>query len=185
MLIHISLPVSILKIKFQYWNVLRSNTKACLQGWPKIPNTRSQWPNVLRSNTIARLQGCPKISNTNFQWPTNMLLSFENGLVSKIYKLNWAIPLFLGGACAVPKEHWVSPQAHQLWNFTIQPIFKNTIWFRPGVFNFSAPKKHESLKKNDRLEALYVLAKDERFLFFPFITGQRGDPYNIFRKNFL
>ena len=88
------------------------------------------------------------------------------GWLSKFISLR-SIPFYLGGACAAPKLRWASPQDLWLWNFDNHPIFKIAILRREKIFSPERRSKVVKFAKNDRLEALILLARDEPFLFFP------------------
>ena len=91
-----------------------------------------------------------------------------------------SIPFQLGGACAAPKLNRVSPQDLWLWHFTSHPIFKIAILRRQRFFSPERRSKVIKFAKNDPLDALIVLARDEPFLFFPLKTIQRGDHWRNF-----
>ena len=52
-------------------------------------------------------------------------------------------------------------------NFDSHPIFKIQILIWEKIFSPERRSKVAKFSKNDRLDALIVLAKDEQFLFFP------------------
>ena len=52
-------------------------------------------------------------------------------------------------------------------NFDNRPIFKIVILRRENFFSPKRRSKVAKFAKNDRLDALIILAKDEQFLFFP------------------
>ena len=60
------------------------------------------------------------------------------------------------------------------------PIFKIAILRRQRFFSPDRRSKVIKFAKNDPLDALIVLARDEPFLFFPLKTIQRGDHWRIF-----
>ena len=92
-----------------------------------------------------------------------------------------SIPIWLGGACAAPQSKWVSPQDLWLWTNSKQhPIFKNAILRGQRFFSPERRSKVIKFAKNDPLDALIVLARDEPFLFFPLKTIQRGDHWRNF-----
>ena len=91
-----------------------------------------------------------------------------------------SIPIWLGGACAAPQSKWASPQDLWLWKFIKHPIFKNAILRRQRFFSPERRSKVIKFAKNDPLDALIVLARDEPFLFFPLKTIQRGDHWRNF-----
>ena len=94
-----------------------------------------------------------------------------------------SIPFQLGGACAAPKLKRVSPQDLWLWHFTNHPIFKIAILRRQRFFSPERRSKVIKFAKNDPLDALIVLARDEPFLFSPLKTIQRGDHWSIFFRS--
>ena len=70
----------------------------------------------------------------------------------------------MGVAQAPPNQNGIDLR---LINFYNHPIFKIAILSREKFFS---PKRHSKVvkfAKNDRLDTLIVLAKDEQFLFFP------------------
>ena len=69
---------------------------------------------------------------------------------------------------------WVSPQDLWLWNFQNQPIFKIAILRWENFFSPERRSKVVKFAKNDRLDALIVLARDEQFLFFPWKWSKGG-----------
>ena len=95
-----------------------------------------------------------------------------------------SIPIWLGGACAAPQSKWVSPQDLWLWTNSKQhPIFKIAILRRQRFFSPERRSKVIKFAKNDPLDALIVLARDEPFSFFPLKTIQRGDHWRIFLQS--
>ena len=74
--------------------------------------------------------------------------------------------MLVGGALAPPPNS----DGHLLRTYdllTITPIFKIAILRRENCFSPECRSKVAKFVKNDRLDVLIVLAKDEHLLFFP------------------
>ena len=95
-------------------------------------------------------------------------MDFENGVIVNIYK-SYINPILVGERLRRPqtKELW-------LWNFDNDPIFKFAILSMNKLFSPERRSKVVKFAKNDPLDTLIVIARDEQF-FFPLKMIQRGD----------
>ena len=128
---------------------------------------------------IAKLSPCPKLTKpyNHFkiyqcllirlqQKHVQPLMDFGYGVMDKIY-LFW-------GACSAPKVWWASPLNLWLWNFDNHPISKITILRREKIVSSERHLKMVKFAKNDHLDVLIVLARDEQFLLPPWKWSKGG-----------
>ena len=105
----------------------------------------------------------------------NHLLILKMGRTLKFISLRLILFLF-GGVCAAPKLRRVSPQ--DLW-LNDHPIGKIMILRKQMIFSAEYGSKVVKFSKNDRLDMLILLARDEQFLF-PHWKRSKGGPLEDF-----
>ena len=101
-------------------------------------------------------------------------MDFEKGVIVKIYK-SQVDPILVGGRLRRPQTKMgISSGPGQ------SPHFQNCEFERENFFSPERRSKVVKFSKNDRLDELIILARGDRFLFFPLKMIQRVDQWMFF-----
>ena len=81
------------------------------------------------------------------------------------------MPILDLGQLRRPQLKWDQPKTYKFWQ---SPHFQNRDFEKRNFFSPERRSKVVKFTKNDRLDALIVLARDERFSFFPWKWSKGG-----------
>ena len=93
-------------------------------------------------------------------------MDFENGVIVKIYK-SQVDPILVWGRFRRPHTKMGISSGPLTLKFGQSPHFQNHDFEKGKFFSLERGSKVVKYAKNDRLDTLIVLAKDERILLIP------------------